>query len=158
MAIAPYRSSELFPLLDDVFGSMRGWGGHANEMLRMPDADVVETQDELRVTLDLPGMKADDIGVDLENNVLTISGEKREQNEDEGQDRTWHLSERRYGRFTRSFVLPRDVDAEQIQAGFENGVLTVSIPKSERAKRRRIQIQDGGQRREVEARSGDESA
>ena len=74
MAITPYRSTELFPLLDDVFGSMRGWGGHAGEFLRTPEADVVETQDELRVVVDLPGMNAEDIGVDLENNILTISG------------------------------------------------------------------------------------
>jgi HSP20 family protein len=82
--------------------------------------------------------------------VLTISGEKTEKRE-QGAGETYHLSERRWGRFSRSFVLPREVDQERIEASFENGVLTVTIPKSEKARRRKIAIhgtneapQDGG--------------
>jgi HSP20 family protein len=92
--------------------------------------------------------------VDMENNVLTISGEKREEREQEGEKNTWHLSERRYGKFSRSFVLPRDLDSEKIQARFEDGVLQVSIPKSEKARRRKVEIQSGGGQKRVETSTG----
>lgn len=88
----------------------------------------------------------------LENNVLTISGEKHEEPEEGGDSETFHLSERRWGRFSRSFVLPREVDQERINASFEDGVLTVSIPKSEKARRRKIEIgAEGGNGGGVEA-------
>ncbi len=95
-------------------------------------------------------MRADDIEISLENNLLTVSGERRsEWREAEEERLSWHLSERRYGQFSRSFVLPRDVDAERIQASFEDGVLLVSIPKSERSRRRRIEVHAGGRQQEV---------
>jgi HSP20 family protein len=141
MAITPYRAStDLFrPIFDEFLGS--GWGGRMAGMGRLgaPRADVVETEDEIRVVVELPGMTAEDIDLDLENNVLTISGEKQEER-DEGDENTWHLSERRYGKFSRSFVLPRDVKQDRIEASFENGVLQVTVPKSEKARRRRIEI------------------
>ena len=140
MAITPYRSTTdpFRPLFDDLFGN----GNRLNSLMRTPDADVSETENEIRVVVELPGMRPDDIQVDLENNVLTISGEKREERtEGDDQNQTWHLSERRYGRFSRSFVLPRDVEQDQIRAHFDNGVLSLTIPKSERARRRRIEVQ-----------------
>ena len=147
MAISPYRpASELFrPLFEDMFAPSAG-GNRLNDLMRAPNADVVEGQNEIRVMVELPGMRSEDISLELENNVLTIAGEKKEERT-EGDDRAWHLSERRYGRFSRSFVLPRDVEQEGISANFENGVLTVRIPKSEKARRRQIQIggSDGGQ-------------
>lgn len=87
----------------------------------------------------MPGLGRENIEIDVENNVLTIRGEKREQRT-EGEKGRWHLAERRYGTFTCSFVLPRDVDADNIQAGFQDGVLTVTVPKSEKARRRRIEV------------------
>lgn len=151
MAITPYRpATELFrPFFDDVLGSTRGWGGRMSDLLRVPEADVQETENELRVTVEIPGMKPEDIDLDLENNVLTISGEKNQTSEEEGEGNTWHLSERRYGKFTRSFVLPRDLEADRIDARYDNGVLRVTIPKSERARRRRIEIHNGGENRQV---------
>ncbi len=92
--------------------------------------------------------------------MLTISGEKQEERREGDENSTWHLSERRYGRFSRSFVLPRDVEQDRIQARFENGVLQVTIPKSERARRRRIEIRSGsgnGQTPWVEAKTGREN-
>lgn len=150
MAMTPYRpTTDLFrPLFDDVFGPVRGWGGRMNDMLRTPEADVVEMENELRVMVELPGMKPEDINLDLENNVLTISGEKHEQRQ-EGNEGMWHLTERRYGKFTRSFVLPRDVEQDSIQAHFQDGVLNVVIPKSEKARRRRIEIQNGDGAKQV---------
>lgn len=148
MAIVRYRPSMdvLGPIFEDLFAPLP-WGS----LLRAPEAEVVETEAGFRVMLEMPGTRAEDIDIGLEDNVLTISGEKRQEwSEGEEQGR-WHLSERRYGRFSRSFVLPRDVDAERIEARFEDGVLHVSIPKSERARRRRIEIQRGGARNGSEA-------
>jgi HSP20 family protein len=154
MAITPYRpSTELFgSMFEDLFRPSSGLGGRLGGMLRVPDSDVVERENEIRVAVELPGLSPEDIQLDIENNVLTISGEKKEDRQEENE--TWHLTERRYGKFSRSFVLPRDVEQEQINAHFEGGVLTVTIPKSERARRKRIEIKDGGGQRQVEARSG----
>lgn len=139
MAIYPTRYSDAFDqLLNGAFGN----GGRANgssSLMRAPETDVVETEKEIRVIVEMPGLKRDHIEIDVENNVLTIRGEKREERT-EGEQGRWHLAERRYGTFSRSFVLPRDVDAENIQAGFADGVLTVTVPKSEKARRRRIEI------------------
>jgi len=152
MAITPYRpSGDLFrSFLDDAFGP-GAWGGRlaGMDLLRAPSADVMETQDEIRVMVELPGMRPEDVDVSLENHVLTISGEKKEERQEGGKDDRWHLSERRYGRFSRSFVLPQEVEQDRIAASFENGVLNVTIPKSERVKPRRIEIRGGddGQRR-----------
>ena len=158
--LTPYRTTNrLATNGGDLLGSMleglmTPWEGmgRMEGMLRVPDADVMETENEIRVVAELPGLKAEDIDLSLENNVLTIRGEKREERSEGDERNTWHLSERRYGRFSRSFVLPREVEQERIEARFEDGVLTVTIPKSETARRRRIEITsgDGGARR-VEA-------
>jgi HSP20 family protein len=140
MAIAPTFNrlpADPLGLLDQVFGNS-GARSQGN-LMRAPETDVVETEREIRVHVEMPGLKRENIEVDVENNVLTIRGEKREERT-EGQEGRYHLAERRWGTFARSFVLPRDVDAENIQAGFNDGVLTVSIPKSEKARRRKIDI------------------
>lgn len=140
MAIAPTFNrlpADPLGLLDQVFGNT-GSRSAAN-MMRAPETDVVETEREIRVHVEMPGLKRENIEVDVENNVLTIRGEKREERT-EGQEGRYHLAERRWGTFARSFVLPRDVDAENIQAAFDDGVLTVRIPKSEKARRRKIDI------------------
>ena len=144
MAISPYRSAEevFGPIFNELF-AQGGNGGRASSLLRTPPADVIETEKDIQVIAELPGLTAEDVSVDIENNVLTISGEKQVDRK-EGDDRgVWHLSERRYGQFSRSFVLPRDVDQENIHASFDNGVLKVSVPKSERARRRKIEVQGG---------------
>lgn len=152
MAITRYQpSTELFrPFFEDFMAPLGRYGSS----MRPPDTDVVERENEIRVTCELPGMNADDIDISLENNVLTISGEKSEEREEGGEKDTYHLTERRWGRFSRSFVLPREVEQEQIRAEFRDGVLSVTIPKSEKARRRRIEITGDGHGRKVEARSG----
>lgn len=152
MAITQYRpSGDLFtPFFEDLFGRP-GIGGRMSNLLRAPEADVVETEKEIQVYLEMPGMKPDEIDLGLENNILTISGEKRQERTEENEQNTWHLSERRYGQFSRSFVLPRDVEAEGINASFEDGVLRVVIPKSEKARRRKIDITSGVGRQRVDA-------
>jgi HSP20 family protein len=121
--------------------------------MRAPETDVVETEREIRVQVEMPGLKRENIEVDVENNVLTIRGEKREERT-EGQEGRYHLAERRWGTFARSFVLPRDVDADNIQASFEDGVLTVMIPKSEKARRRKIDV--GGNADAQQVSGGDQ--
>jgi HSP20 family protein len=141
MAITPttnrWSQADPFGLLDQVFGNVGARTG--GNLMRAPETDVVETEREILVHVEMPGLKRDNIEVDVENNVLTIRGEKREERT-EGNPGRYHLAERRYGTFARSFVLPRDVDPENIQAAFEDGVLTVRIPKSEKARRRKIDV------------------
>lgn len=154
MALTPYRAtSDLFNPLEAMFGPLAT--GRMGDTLRVPSADVIERENDIQVVMEIPGMNPDDLDIDLENNVLTVSGEKREEREQDGDTgSTYHLSERRYGRFSRTFLLPRDVESDNIRARCENGLLRITVPKSERARRRRIEIErgDGGSRR-VEARS-----
>ena len=129
-------SNRLARMFDDsVFGPARtgSW---------MPAVSVSETKDELLLTAELPGMTDDDIAIELENNVLTLSGEKHEvRDEGEGEDdRKYHVVERRYGSFSRSFTLPRTVDGSNIVATFDQGILTVKLPKMPEAKGRKIEI------------------
>lgn len=147
MAVTPYPSpNDVFgPMFQDLFRPLaRTSEGRA--LLRAPEADVLETEREILVMMDVPGSTPDEIEIVLENNVLTVNGERRVPTSQESEKTAFHLAERRYGQFSRSFILPRDVDQEAIQASFENGVLTVTVPKSEKARRRRIEIQGGDRR------------
>lgn len=144
MAIYPTRYSDPF---DQLFSNVLGTGRQGGTtLMRAPETDVVETEREIRVVTEMPGLNSKDIEIDVENNVLTVRGEKREERT-EGEQGKYHLAERRYGTFSRSFVLPRDVDSDGIQASFQDGVLTVRVPKSEKARRRRIEIGGEGEAR-----------
>lgn len=108
----------------------------------MPAVNVEETGDQLVLTAELPGLGRDDIDIQLENNVLTLTGEKHETRANEpDSERRYHMWERRWGRFERSFALPRTVRADDISASFDDGVLTVRMPKAPEARGRRIEIQ-----------------
>jgi len=109
----------------------------------IPAVNVTESKNSLVLTAELPGMKEDDVHVEIENNVLTISGEKTEERTEGDEDRRYHVWERSYGSFRRSFTLPRTVKADEISARFENGVLVVDLPKAAEAKGRRIEIAKG---------------
>ena len=100
--------------------------------------DVRETDERFEVTVDLPGIEPDDVSVTFEDGVLTISG-KREISSDRS-DETFHRIERSYGSFARSLRLPRTADGEKIEASFDKGVLTVTVPKAEIAKPRTIEV------------------
>lgn len=108
----------------------------------LPAVNVEENADELLLTAELPGMGLDDIELELENNVLTLRGEKNEVAR-EGDEKRYHLWERRFGSFQRSFTLPRTVVADDIEAEFRDGVLHVRLPKVAEAKSRRITIKAG---------------
>lgn len=110
-----------------------------DETWPMP-TDVVETPEELRFTLEVPGLKPEEIELTVENGVLTVSGEKKlERREGETED-NYRLVERRYGRYTRSFRLPPTADAKRIEASCEHGVLQIRLPRMEETKPRRIPI------------------
>lgn len=96
-----------------------------------PAVDIAEKDKEYQITAELPGLDEHHVEVKLSNGVLTVKGEKSEGKEEREKD--YHLTERRYGAFQRSFTLPDDVDTAKIAAGFKNGVLTISLPKSAEA-------------------------
>jgi HSP20 family protein len=106
-----------------------------------PKIDVVDADTELMIRAELPGMDAEDVDVSLTQDILTIRGEKREESEDRGKD--FYRLERSFGSFARSIPLPCEVDAEAVDAAFEKGVLTITMPKSATADCRKIPIKSG---------------
>lgn len=104
-----------------------------------PSVDLTDTNGELTLTAELPGVKPKDVEVSVDDGALTIRGEKKEERKEETKSR--RLYERSYGSFERSFTLPRSVDPDKVKAEFENGVLTVHLPKREGATGRKIEIQ-----------------
>jgi HSP20 family protein len=114
----------------------------------MPALDVTESKDAYQIDVEVPGMRPEDINVTVEDGMLTISGERR--SEEEKGDRNYHRIERRYGVFRRAISLPRDVDANRMQASYDNGVLRLEVPKSEGSQAKRIEVKqapssgDGG--------------
>jgi HSP20 family protein len=104
----------------------------------VPALDVRESEDRFDVTVDLPGLEPGDVNVTFEDGMLTISGKREFSAEDRGE--TWHRIERSFGTFARSMRLPQTADTERIEATFDKGVLTVSVPKTEQAKPRTIEV------------------
>ena len=106
----------------------------------VPAVNVVEHADALELTAELPGMTAESVEIEFENDVLTIRGEKSEERTEGDDKRRYHVWERRSGSFQRSFTLPRAIDSAGITASFDNGVLTIRLPKAPEAQGRRIEI------------------
>lgn len=106
----------------------------------IPAVNVEETNDDLILTADLPGLTEENIEIAFENGVLTIRGQKKDRRDASGEDRRYHVSERWSGSFQRSFTLPRTVSVNDISATFEHGVLRVHMPKAAESKGRTIQI------------------
>jgi HSP20 family protein len=107
----------------------------------IPAMDLVETEDHLVLRGDLPGMTEDDVDIEIKDGVLTVSGERKADQEEKGEG--YHRVERSFGRFSRSLSLPQGIDAERVEANFDNGVLEVRIPKPAEAKPTRVQIGKG---------------
>ena len=135
--------------MDRLAGAVWPEFGNGTSLIAMP-AEVVETDDEIRFEVEMPGFRQEDLEITLENNVLTIAGEKRMQGEESRKESDYRLFERRYGRYQRSFTVPPTVRGDECDARYEDGVLSVRLPKAEEAKPRRIQIRsnggDGGRR------------
>ena len=117
-------------------------GGNGGARRWIPPMDLVETQDHFVLKADLPGMGEQDVSIELENNVLTIAGERKTEHEE--QHEGFYRLERATGSFSRALTLPEGIDAEAVTAAFDNGVLTVRIPKPEQAKPRKVKIGVGG--------------
>ena len=109
----------------------------ANRML-VPAMDVVESEDELVLTAELPGIAKEQVKITVEDGVLTLSGEKKFERDQKNKD--YHVVERRYGTFHRQVTLPSQVDATKVSANFADGVLIIHVPKVEAAKPREITI------------------
>jgi HSP20 family protein len=107
-----------------------------------PSVDIYENKDQIVLEAELPGMKQDDFDLTIENNVITLRGERRFEKVDDADN--YHRVERSYGSFTRSFTLPQTVSGEGAQAEYANGVLRVTLPKREEAKSRRIEVSGAG--------------
>lgn len=105
----------------------------------VPPMEVEETDEELRCVLEVPGMRPEEIEITVEDNVLTIAGEKKAEHEASGVG--YHFSERQYGRFVRRLQLPGVFDRNRVSARYENGLLIVTLPKVEEARPRRVQIE-----------------
>ncbi len=112
--------------------------GESGTGMLAPAIDVSETDDAFEVSAELPGIAEKDITVELDEGVLTIKGEKRDEKEEKKKD--YHLVERAYGSFRRTITLPRDIDPAKIAAKFSNGVLHVTVPKPAKAKRKTKKI------------------
>ena len=104
----------------------------------VPALDVRETDDRFELTVDLPGIDPGDVTVNYEDGMLSISGKREFSKEESGE--TWHRVERGFGTFARQVRLPRTAEADHIEASFDRGVLTVSVPKAEAAKPRTIEV------------------
>jgi HSP20 family protein len=118
----------------------------------IPAVDLAETEGDYVLKADLPGLTEKDVHIELENNVLTVSGERKAENEESGQG--FRRVERSYGSFTRRLTLPEGVDADAIKATVNNGVLEVHIPKPEAAKPRKVEIAVGTEAPAIEASEG----
>ena len=104
-----------------------------------PSVDILETENELVLKADLPEVKLEDIEVRVENNTLTLKGERKFEKDEKAKG--YHRMERAYGTFVRSFTVPTTVDAEKVGAEYKNGVLTVKLPKKEAAKPRQVKVE-----------------
>jgi len=133
---APVAWNDVFGGFDRLFDSKES----RFSLAWSPVTDVREDENGILVSVELPGMTNKDVTVSVENGVLSISGEKKQEREEGEADSNYHLVERRYGRFERTFRLPRSVDSDKVKAKFENGVLNIELPKSEKAKKKEIQI------------------
>ena len=119
--------------------------GSQDEIMRgawSPSVDIFENKEQIVLEAELPGMSAEDVNISIENNVLTLHGERRFEKKDESDN--FHRVERSYGSFTRSFTLPPTVSSENANAEFENGVLRLTLAKREEAKPHRIEIKASG--------------
>ncbi len=136
----PFREmAELRATMDRLLNETRNLPMMASEeTIWMLPLDVSETEDAYIVKASIPGVNPDDIDITLTDNVLTIKAEIKEEKEVE--EAKYHLRERRFGTFSRSITLPTAVDADKVEAVYENGVLTLTIPKAEEVKPRRIEV------------------
>lgn len=127
-------------LFEDSFVTPRSW--NTGQGMTEPSLDVYETANDVVVKAALPGIKPEDVDITLTGGLLTISGETKE--ETEQKDKNYIRRERRYGSFSRSVSLPEGLNGDKADAKFENGVLTLTVPKSDQIKPKKIQVKTNG--------------
>jgi HSP20 family protein len=137
---------DLQALREDMNRAFGRWFGREGEEGRpaarwAPALDVVESNDAYRIDVEVPGLRPEDIEVTVDQGMLTVQGERR--SEEETRDRQYHRMERRYGVFRRSITLPTLVDASRVEATYDNGVLRLTVPKTEAAQPKRIEVRSG---------------
>lgn len=129
---------EMDDLLSRFSTSMNGeWPG----ALLAPSLDLAETDNQLQIHMDLPGIKPDNVDIQISGNTVRISGKRQEEKEEKG--KTWHRVERRSGSFSRMVTLPCAVREDEAQAEYADGVLTVTLPKAEPSHTKHIKVEDG---------------
>jgi len=133
--------AQMSPMLAHALGLHAQQQGSGTATAWAPALDISERKDAYLVTVELPGIEADDLQITMEDGLLTIQGER--QFAQESSEQQFHRVERRYGAFRRSITLPAKVQADQIEASFANGVLEVMVPKAEEAKPKRIRVRPG---------------
>jgi HSP20 family protein len=121
--------------MNRVFG--KGGDGSRSFTRSYPALNIWEDKDKLYVEAELPGFSMEDLEIFIENNLLTIKGERKAP---EAEDITWHRQECGFGSFSRTFELPDDVDAEKVEASLRNGILLIELPRREEVKPRRIEV------------------
>lgn len=135
--------NEMNRLFNTFFETTGGQGGSPAAGRRwLPAMDLAESGDEFVLRADLPGLSENDVNIEFEDNVLTVSGERKSEHEERIEG--YYRLERASGRFSRSLTLPEGVDPEKVQASFDRGVLEVRIPKPEQRKPRKVTISAGG--------------
>jgi HSP20 family protein len=129
-----------FPVgnLDEALNELMGWNKGGIMRSWAPDVDIAENPDSYEIHAELPGMREEDINITLNNNVLTVSGEKKREVKEEKDN--FVRVERSYGKFERSFSLPNNITAERVAANYSDGVLKITLPKAEEAKSRTIKV------------------
>ena len=125
-------------LFDSFFNQDLTGSEEVSNRAWLPPVDIQETDDAYRLSAELPGLTKDDINITLENNVLRLTGERKL--EKDVKKESYQRIERTYGSFARSFSLPHQVNGDQVEAAFKDGVLTIMVPKAEQAKPRKIAI------------------
>lgn len=143
---------EMDRLFRTASGSVGGAGTTAGAQW-LPAMDLVETGDEYVLRADLPGLSDDDVSIQFEDRVLTISGERKSEHEETGEG--YYRMERASGAFSRSLTLPEGVEPEAIQARFDRGVLEVRVPKPAQPQPHRVQISVGNQQKTIESQANE---
>ncbi|MCF8111522.1 MAG: Hsp20/alpha crystallin family protein [Desulfobacteraceae bacterium] len=146
MALTRWNPWTTLPTLQDrinrIFDDMFPATGEGREDMGLfewrPTVDTYEKDNAIMVKAELPGVKKDDVSIDVNNNVLSIKGARKD--EENVEDENYYRRERFYGTFQRAFTLPDNVDTDKIEASFKDGVLEVKVPKTEESKGKRIEI------------------
>ena len=139
---------EIDRLFEDTFGRGEGMNNWS------PAVDVRESEKELRLDVELPGINPEDVELTAENGILMIRGEKKTERKEGDEESRYHVVERTYGNFMRSFQLPQGLDESKIEAEYSNGILSIHIPKAALPQPRKIQIGSRGASKQQQVRNG----